>query len=75
LIYVEGKIKSRKYTDKDGVEKYITEILAEKLNMLSRYQQNEGGTTRSDYADNNQSKSETSPGNPSEDTPEDDLPF
>jgi single-strand DNA-binding protein len=36
LIYVEGKIKNRKYTDREGVEKYITEILADKINILSR---------------------------------------
>ena len=27
-IYVEGRLKTRKWTDKDGVEKYITEIVA-----------------------------------------------
>ena len=42
LIYVEGKIKSRKYKDRDGNERYMTEIIAEKLNMLSRYQAGEG---------------------------------
>ena len=28
LVYVEGKLETRKYTDKDGVEKYSTEIVA-----------------------------------------------
>ena len=27
LIYIEGQISSRKYTDQSGVEKYITEIV------------------------------------------------
>lgn len=27
LVYLEGKIKTRKYTDKEGVEKTITEIV------------------------------------------------
>jgi len=26
-VYVEGKIETRKYTDKDGAEKYATEII------------------------------------------------
>lgn len=26
-VYIEGQIETRKYTDKDGVEKYITEIV------------------------------------------------
>ena len=33
-IYVEGRLKTRKYTDKDGVEKYATEIVAEQLTMI-----------------------------------------
>ena len=32
--YVEGKLRTRKYTDKDGVEKYATEIVADKMIML-----------------------------------------
>lgn len=33
-VYVEGKIKTRKYTDKDGVEKYSTDIVASEMQML-----------------------------------------
>jgi single-strand DNA-binding protein len=33
-IYVEGKIRTRSYEDKDGNKKYITEILGEKMTML-----------------------------------------
>lgn len=33
-VYVEGKLKTRKYTDKDGIEKYSTEIQADQLQML-----------------------------------------
>lgn len=33
-VYVEGKIKTKKYTDKDGIEKFSTEITGEKLVML-----------------------------------------
>lgn len=36
LVYVEGKIKTRKYTDKEGNDRYITEIQADKINILSR---------------------------------------
>lgn len=34
LVYVCGKIKTRKYTDKDGTEKYTTEIHAHEMKML-----------------------------------------
>jgi single-strand DNA-binding protein len=33
-VYVEGRLQTRKYTDKDGVEKYATEIVAENMQML-----------------------------------------
>lgn len=33
-VYVEGRLKTRKYTDKDGVEKYSTEIVATDMQLL-----------------------------------------
>jgi len=33
-VYVEGRLKNRKWQDKDGVEKYTTEIIAEEMKML-----------------------------------------
>lgn len=33
-IYVEGRLKTRKWQDKDGVEKYTTEIIAEEMQLL-----------------------------------------
>ena len=33
-VYVEGRIKTRKYTDKDGVEKYATDVIANEMQML-----------------------------------------
>lgn len=35
LIYVEGSIGTRKWTDKDGIERYSTEIRASEMKMLS----------------------------------------
>lgn len=34
MIYVEGKLQTRKYTDKAGVEKYSTEIIVNEMQML-----------------------------------------
>ncbi|OIN59596.1 single-stranded DNA-binding protein [Arsenicibacter rosenii] len=36
LVYLEGKIKSRQYDDKDGNTRYITEIVADQLIMLDK---------------------------------------
>ena len=33
-VYVEGRIKTDKYTDKDGVEKFSTQIIANEMQML-----------------------------------------
>lgn len=34
-VYIEGRLQTRKWTDKDQVERYTTEILVDKLVMLS----------------------------------------
>lgn len=34
LVYVEGKITTRKWTDKEGKERYTTEIRADQMKML-----------------------------------------
>ena len=36
LVYVEGKLTSRKYQDKDGNERYITEVVANVMRPLDR---------------------------------------
>lgn len=33
-VYVEGRLQTRKYTDKDGIERYATDIIAENMQML-----------------------------------------
>jgi single-strand DNA-binding protein len=35
-VYIEGSLRTRKYTDKDGVEKYATEIRADTMQMLGK---------------------------------------
>ena len=32
LVYIEGQIKTRKYTDQSGTEKYTTEIVLQQYN-------------------------------------------
>jgi single-strand DNA-binding protein len=33
-IYLEGKLKTRSYQDKNGINKYVTEIIGDKIIML-----------------------------------------
>ena len=37
-VYIEGKLRTRKWTDKDGIEKYSTEIIADTMQMLGSRQ-------------------------------------
>lgn len=39
-VYIEGSIRTDKFTGKDGVEKYFTDIIANEMQMLGS---NEGG--------------------------------
>ena len=42
-VYVEGRLKTRKWTDKDGAEKYTTEIIAQDMQMLGSREGMGGG--------------------------------
>lgn len=64
-IYLEGKIRSRSYQDKEGNTKYITEIVGDNLVMMSR---TSGDGNSSAPEQNNESFS-----NSADET--DDLPF
>ncbi|MCP4700156.1 MAG: single-stranded DNA-binding protein [Gammaproteobacteria bacterium] len=33
-VYIEGQLRTRKWTDKEGVERYSTEIVAREMQML-----------------------------------------
>ena len=35
-LYIEGKLKTRNYEDKAGVRRYVTEIYAESIQILTR---------------------------------------
>ena len=40
-LYIEGKIRSRKYEDRDGNTRYVTEIVADNMQMLGRRADND----------------------------------
>ena len=47
-VYIEGSLRTRKWTDKDGVEKSTTEIRADQMQMLGSRQGMGGGGGDSD---------------------------
>lgn len=80
LVYVEGKIKNRKYQDKDGNDRYFTEILADKINIIMKVGAgSQGGYQSSNNQDSSAPKQDDNSYNDGElPTPEnggDDLPF
>lgn len=48
-VYVEGRIRTNKYTDRDGVERYQTQIIADRMQMLGGKPEQSGG--RNSYAE------------------------
>jgi single-strand DNA-binding protein len=79
-VYIEGKIRTREWTDKDGNKRYTTEIVGDNMVMLGgRRDQAGNGSGSSEY---NQvpktekvTKTETAPAEDLGPEPEDDLPF
>ncbi|HEX6324015.1 MAG TPA: single-stranded DNA-binding protein [Vicinamibacterales bacterium] len=47
-IYVEGRLQTRKWTDKDGVEKYTTEIRGDRIVLLGGGSGQRGGSRGAD---------------------------
>jgi single-strand DNA-binding protein len=58
LVYIEGKLRTRSFEDKEKVKKYVTEIVAENFTMLGRKSDFEpsiapaNGTTNTKIEDN-----------------------
>lgn len=41
-IYVEGRLKRSKYVDKNGVERWVTDVIGESMQMLGSKNDNQG---------------------------------
>lgn len=79
LVYVEGKIRTRQYNDKEGNKRSITEIVADQMTLLNRKtdgEQNANGNQEFSKAtvEINNPPSEHSPA-PAPAEMGDDLPF
>ena len=71
-LYIEGRIRSRSWDDKDGVKHYITEIYSDNMEMLGK-REGQGETTAQNGRVEQQLQSV---GEPDFNQPEeDDLPF
>ncbi len=78
-IYVEGKLRTRKW-EKDGIDRYSTEIHVDELTMLDRAsdRQDDGGAQRQSASAPRPAatgSSRPAPANVQEEDGSDDLPF
>lgn len=82
-VYVEGSLRTRKYTDKDGVEKYATDIRADTLQMLGNKQSDAlqaSPAPRDQAPEDNRSRQQRNTANARSSAPDfsdfdDDIPF
>ena len=56
-IYIEGKLETSKYTDKQGIERYSTDVVANEMQMLGS--KSSGGGDRSGGYDRDSGSSDT----------------
>ena len=76
-VYVEGKLQTRKYTDKDGIERWTTDIVVSGFNgtlqMLDRRDDSSSSVPSEDATEKAQAEPSITP--VSKDEFEDDIPF
>lgn len=62
-VYVEGKLQTRKWQDKDGNERYTTEIVAREMKMLDgkKHGSDQGGGWRERFHEPSQAMGEDVP--------------
>ena len=80
-VYVEGKIRTRKWQDKDGNDKYSTEIIADRMQMLSgkrdgsRAEDRPTRSTQQQDPSGKPQQAQKGAGGGAFDTLDDDIPF
>jgi len=71
-VYLEGKLRTRKWQDKDGNDRWTTEVHANEMQMLGGRRDD---TSPASGRRGNDQYSGRSTGSSGEDLPEDDIPF
>jgi single-strand DNA-binding protein len=78
-LYIEGRIRSRSYDDKDGIKRYTTEIYGDIMQMLGSKSDNQSSDSNpSQYSENqNSTSAQKNLNEPDFEEPDgdDDLPF
>jgi len=74
-VYIEGRLETRKWTDKQNVERYTTQIIADEMQMLGTRAAEDAAESGSQTKPTQQKASAGSGVNSSFDDMDDDIPF
>ncbi|MBW2425381.1 MAG: single-stranded DNA-binding protein [Deltaproteobacteria bacterium] len=76
-VYVEGRIQTREWEDKDGNKRYTTEINAQNVNFIGPRDSGAGGGGGGDYGDSRSGggQGSSAPSGDIAPPPDDDIPF
>ena len=74
-VYLEGKLQTRKWQDKDGKDRYTTEILADQMQMLGGRGGDGGGGQASPQRQQAPAQRQAAPAPSGGNVPDDDIPF
>ncbi len=78
-VYIEGRLQTRKWQDKDGRDRYTTEIVGDKMQMLGGRGDSQGGGGGGNRAPGRQQQSADESYAPAYEepsfNPDDDIPF
>jgi len=73
-VYLEGALRTRKWTDKDNNERYTTEVVASEMQMLDRKGEQEMAASQMSSAPSQPKPSQANPA-PADVMDDDDIPF
>ncbi len=74
-VWIEGKIRTREYDDKDGIKRRTTEIIVDNFRMLGSKEGGDGGSGNYSSASNSNNSSVNEEAPAASSAPDDDLPF
>ena len=74
-IFIEGKLQTRKWQDKEGNDRYTTEIVASEMRMLGKREGNTASTDRVNTPVAKESNMHSETKNDSTEFIDDDIPF
>lgn len=79
LIYVEGRLRTRKWTDQQGIERYLTEIIGSSMQMLNNKNETNAPATHQPPMQNTATPTNNNqpplPNLPPADFEDDEIPF